>query len=323
MNRLMEAQCTHEKKSALMKEYVRDPTGKTMKVVESHTKESYTDGLEGYGWASEQMLMVQHDAFNLLNVKGPKIVADIIKNNKGTKQHKDHPNDPDWLMYFVWQKEEKITRDREGHKQSTEVRGDVDDAETARKMLEQMRASSSTTAAPEVVLTPKQKQEARAKERQEAKEIRERKAAEAKEKKEAKQAEAEERKKKAEAANGGRVLPKKRKSIAQESIIFIEKLQKMKKTNTSVRLLENPTNHDILSVKCMDESIAKLEVLKTKFNDLAEAPISPTDSVMDLLLEEKTLLLDAVADEHSHQTDRLKRVLALKVASSASEPARP
>ena len=217
----------------------------------------------------------------------------------------------------------KITGGREGHKQSTEVTGDVDDPETARKMLEQMRASSSTSAAPDVLLTLKQKQAARAVAKQEAKEKREAKAAEAKEKKEAKEAEAKEKKEAEAAANGGRVLPKKRKSIAQESIIFIEKLQKMKKTNTSVRLLENPTNHDILSVKCMDESIAKLEVLKTKFNDLAEAPISPTDSVMDLLLEEKTLLLDAVADEHSHQTDRLKRVLALKVASSASEPARP
>ena len=192
-----------------------------------------------------------------------------------------------------------------------------------------MRASSSTSAAPEVVLTLKQKQAARAVAKQEAKEKRERKAAEAKEKKEAKQAEAEEKKKAEAAANGGRVVAKKRKNIAQESIILIEKLQKIKKTNTSVRLLENFTSHDMLSVKSMDESIAKLEVLKVKFNDLAEAPISPTDGVMDLLLEEKSLLLDAVADEHTHQTDRLKRVVAAKVAvqpsslSSASEPARP
>jgi hypothetical protein len=312
-----------------MKQYGRDPTGKTMKVVETDTKDSYTDGFEGYGWASEHMLVVKHDAFNPFNKKGPKIVADIIAGNKGIKQHKDHPGDPEWLMYFVSQKEEKITGDREGHKQSTEVTGDVDDPETARKMLEQMRASSSTSAAPDVVLTLKQKQAARAVAKAEAKEKREAKAAEAKEKKEAKEAEAKEKKEAEAAANGGRIPAKKRKSIAKENIIFIEKLQKIKKTNTSVRLLENLTRHDMLSVKSMDEFIAKLEVLKVKFNDLAEAPISPTDDVIDLLLKEKALLLGEVADEETYQIDRLKRVLAAKVAvqpsslSSASEPARP
>ena len=145
-------ECTQEKKNALMEQYGRDPTGKTMKVVETDTKDSYTNGFKGYGWASEHMLAVKHDAYNPFHKKGPKIVADIIAGNKGVKQHKDHPGDPEWLMYCVSQEEEKITGDREGHKQSTEVIGDVDDPETAREMLERMRASSSTSAAPDVVV---------------------------------------------------------------------------------------------------------------------------------------------------------------------------
>ena len=57
-------ECTTENKNALTKQYCRDPTGKTMKVVETHTKDSYTDGDSGNGWASEQQLMVANDARN-------------------------------------------------------------------------------------------------------------------------------------------------------------------------------------------------------------------------------------------------------------------
>ena len=44
------------------KQYCRDPIGKTMKVVETHTKDSYADGDSGSGRASEQQLMVANDA---------------------------------------------------------------------------------------------------------------------------------------------------------------------------------------------------------------------------------------------------------------------
>ena len=75
-------ECDTEKQIALTKQFCRDPTGKTMKVVETHTKDSYTDGFRGYGWASEHQLMVANDAFNPNNPKGLKIVKDIISSNK-------------------------------------------------------------------------------------------------------------------------------------------------------------------------------------------------------------------------------------------------
>ena len=103
-------ECTISKKFGLLHQYVKDPIGKTMKVVESHSKESYTDGFRGYGCQSEYQLMVDYDAFNPNNPKGVKIVQDLIKGNKGEKQHQDHPGDEDWVMYFVHLRERKKYR---------------------------------------------------------------------------------------------------------------------------------------------------------------------------------------------------------------------
>jgi hypothetical protein len=260
-----------------------------MTVSEVHKRESLSVGRKGYAWKSRHDLCLDKDAFNPHNPKGMKIVEDLIRNNKGEKQDEDHPADEeDWRLFLVKVEEEKTTGTREADRRQTTVSGNVEDTETATRMLAQLQASSSAASArvPSVE-TAAAKAAAKA------------------------------------AAGiwhpggGDRIPATKRKNIEKENNVFADRLASVKKRNNSVRAIAGEDSHDILSVKTLDKLIVEMTTLKGKLEGMAAEPVAPTDSAMDLVMAEKDELLGKIEGEESYQKDRIKRIPKAPVAKAS------
>ena len=304
-------ECTQKKKFSIMQQYCRDPTGKTMTVSEVHLKESFTEGLKGYGWKTRNQLQIDNDAFNPLNPKGMKIVEDLIRDNKGEKQDDDHPeDDEDWRLFFVKVREEVTTGTRDADRIETTVSGNVEDTETATKMLAQLQASSSAASARvPAVETAAAKAAAKAVAKAAAKAEKQAKAA----------AKAAAKVAAGTVQPGGddRIPAKKRKHIGKGNSVFADRLASVKKRNNSVRAIAGVDSHDILSVKTLDKLIVEMTTLKGKLEGMAAEPVAPTDSAMDLVMAEKDELLGKIEGEESYQKDRIKRIPKAPVAKAS------
>ena len=263
-------------------------------------------------------MCIDNDAYNPHNPKGMKIVEDQIRDNKGEKQHEDHdPEDEDWKQYWVYIGEEKYTGSRDSDGVTTTVSGNVECSETATRMLAELKAppaASSSSAMVPSVITADAKAAAKAAAN----------AAAAKER----QAKAKAKAEALKAVPGplGRPPPgatKKRKTIQKEHTAFAELLAGVKRRNNEIRAIASPTSHDATSVIDMDKHIVSLTSMKDKLEAMATAPVPATPEAIEVVLEERDALLNAITSEEQYQKDRMKRMQPPKAPVAKASPAAP
>ena len=89
----------------LFKEFMKDPSFLTVVVSEKHRKENLKTHSNMLHWRSRYLIELDYQAHK--NAKGMKMADNVCRTAVTSQQDKDHPDDPDWMLYLI-KKEEWI-----------------------------------------------------------------------------------------------------------------------------------------------------------------------------------------------------------------------
>ena len=94
--------------------------------------------------------------------KGMKMAVDVCRTAVKSQQDKDHPDDPDWMMYLIKKEATRNKLDSELRATEMTVAGIVEDKEAAQALLDEVSKSEITgipggkakTTAKAITITP-------------------------------------------------------------------------------------------------------------------------------------------------------------------------
>jgi len=118
---------------SLFKEWHADPTCATIRVTEEHIKESIR--IESLGWHWQSRWQINDTYHASLNEENKEMADSVMAKARDSKQHADHPVNPNWMLFLVLKEHLYIDLNKEQHRMGVQASGSVTDTAAAAELL--------------------------------------------------------------------------------------------------------------------------------------------------------------------------------------------
>ena len=117
----------------LFKEWHADPTCATIRVTEEHIKESTR--IESLGWHWQSRWQINDTYHASLTEENKEMADSVMAKARDSKQHADHPDNPNWMLFLVLKEHLYIDLNKEQHRMGVQASGSVTDTAAAAELL--------------------------------------------------------------------------------------------------------------------------------------------------------------------------------------------